>query len=93
MADKQGEGSFLMGFIVGGVVGVVAGLLLAPKPGSETRADLADYGEVVRERAEEVAAQVRERVGPAVDSVREAVGPVISQMAGTGSSKDDVSRN
>ena len=58
MADKQSEGSFLMGFIVGGVVGVVAGLVLAPKPGSETRADLADYGEVVRERAEEVAAQV-----------------------------------
>jgi gas vesicle protein len=93
MADKQGEGSFLMGFIVGGVVGVVAGLLLAPKPGSETRADLADYGEVVRERAEEVAAQVRERVGPAVESVREAVGPVIEQMAGAGSSKDDISRN
>ncbi len=93
MADKESEGSFLTGFIVGGVIGVVVGLLLAPKPGSETRADLADYGEVVRERAEEVAAQVRERVGPAVDSVREAVGPVIEQMAGAGSSKDDISRN
>ncbi len=92
MAGKQGDGSFLMGFIVGGVVGVVAGLLLAPKPGSETRADLADYGEVVRERAEEVAAQVRDRVGPAVESVRDAVGPVIEQMSGAGA-KDDASRN
>jgi gas vesicle protein len=93
MADKQSEGLFLMGFVVGGVLGVVAGLLLAPKPGSETRADLADYGEVVRERAEEVAAQVRERVGPAVDTVRDAVGPVIEQMAGARSSGDDGSQN
>lgn len=93
MADKESGGSFLMGLIVGGVVGTVVGLLLAPKPGAETRADLADYGEVVRERAEEVAAQVRERVGPAVESVREVVGPVIEQMAGAGASEGDGHRN
>ncbi|MDD9994513.1 MAG: YtxH domain-containing protein, partial [Dehalococcoidia bacterium] len=44
MAGKGNAGSFLIGFVVGAVVG----LLLAPKPGAETRADLADYGEVVR---------------------------------------------
>lgn len=81
MSEKDGAGSLLVGFIIGGVVGAVAGLLLAPKPGSETRADLADYGEVVRERAEEVAAQVGQRVGPTVESVREAVDPVLDRMA------------
>ena len=84
MAGKGNAGSFLIGFVVGAVVG----LLLAPKPGAETRADLADYGEVVRERAEEVAARVRERMGPSVESIREAVAPVIEQMAGSGT-KDD----
>ena len=84
MAGKGNAGSFLIGFAVGAVVG----LLLAPKPGAETRADLADYGEVVRERAEEVAARVRERMGPSVETIREAVAPVIEQMAGAGA-KDD----
>ena len=87
MADNRDGGSFMMGFIVGSVVGAIAGLLLAPKPGAETRADLADYGEVVGERAEEVAANVRERVGPAVESVREKMGPVIEQMAGAGAAR------
>ena len=84
MGRKGSLGAFVLGFVAGAVVGV----LLAPKPGSETRADLADYGEVVRERAEEVAARVRERVGPSVESLRETVGPVIEQMAG-GVAKDD----
>ena len=84
MAGKGNAGSFLIGFVVGAAVG----LLLAPKPGAETRADLADYGEVVRERAEEAAARVRERMGPSVESIREAVAPVIEQMAGAGT-KDD----
>ncbi len=84
MARKGNVGAFVIGFVAGAVVG----LLLAPKPGSETRADLADYGEAVRERAEEVAARVRESVGPSVDSLRDAVGPVIEQMAG-GAAKDD----
>lgn len=81
MSEKDESGSLLVGFIIGGVVGVVAGLLLAPKPGAETRADLADYGEVVRERAEEVAARVSQRMGPTVESVREAVDPVLDRVA------------
>ena len=80
MARKGNVGAFLVGFAAGAIVG----LLLAPKPGTETRADLADYGEAVRERAEEVAARVSERVGPSVESIRDAVGPVIEQMAGSG---------
>ena len=33
---------FLAGFIVGGAIGAIAGVLLAPKSGEETRAMLAD---------------------------------------------------
>jgi hypothetical protein len=51
--------------------------LLAPKPGSETRADLLIQSETLRARAEDLAARVREQVGPAVEGVRERVGPAI----------------
>ena len=65
--------SFISGFLIGGLVGAVVGIMLAPKSGSETRAELLEQSEALRVRGEELAARVRERVGPAVDTVRERV--------------------
>ena len=77
MADNDSGGSFVAGFLMGGIVGTVVGILLAPKPGSETRADLLEQSELLRTRAEELAARVRERVGPAMEGVRERVAPAV----------------
>jgi gas vesicle protein len=43
MSDR-GDG-FFKGFIIGGIIGAVAGLLLAPKSGRETREDLGEEAE------------------------------------------------
>ena len=86
MGNNNGGGSFALGLLVGAVVGGIIGLLLAPKPGSQTRAELMEMGDAWRTRADEMAAQmaaemrsrgvpdisaVGDRVGPAVDSLRE----------------------
>ena len=88
MANGNG-GSFISGFVIGGLVGAVVGIMLAPKSGSETRTELLEQSEALRLRGEELAARVRERVGPAVDSVRERMQPVASQItrSGRGSSE------
>jgi len=65
---------------MGGIVGVIVGILLAPKSGSETRAEFAEQSEVWRERAEEIAARVRERMAPTVDVVRERFAPVTDAL-------------
>ena len=81
MADNNGGGGFVLGLFVGGVIGAMIGLLMAPKSGSQTRADLWDLGDAWRSRADEMAAEIRTRgmtdlgnvigrVGPAVDSLR-----------------------
>ena len=44
---------FLAGFIVGGALGAIAGILLAPKSGEETRAMLADSAKDAARRADE----------------------------------------
>ena len=44
---------FLAGFIVGGAIGTIAGILLAPKSGEETRAMLADSAKDAARRADE----------------------------------------
>ena len=77
MADNGNGSSFTLGLVLGGILGTVVGILIAPKPGSETRAELAVRSEVWRSRAEELAATLRERVGPAVEGVRERMGPAV----------------
>jgi gas vesicle protein len=89
MSDKDSGSQFMMGFLIGGIIGTIAGILLAPRPGAETRADLFDYGEVVRERAEEMVARVKDEVGPTVESVRKRVIPVIEQISAVPGSSID----
>ena len=77
----NGGGGFALGLVVGGVIGAAVGLLLAPKPGAETRSELMEMGETWRDRADTMAADMRsrgmremadmsQRVGPAVDSLK-----------------------
>lgn len=51
----------LIGGLIGGVLGVAAGLLLAPKPGDKLRKDLVDTYEDVSDRTQEMAHDVRKR--------------------------------
>ena len=65
IADS-GMDKFVTGMLFGAAVGAAIGLLVAPKPGSETR-------QLVRERATEYAGPVRERPGEFVGTAREPV--------------------
>ncbi len=78
MSDNNS--SFVLGLMVGGVLGTIVGIMIAPKPGSETRAELIERSDVWRLRAEEMAATVRDQMGPAVDGVRERVTPAVEAM-------------
>lgn len=40
MSDRDDLGAFLLGFLVGGLAGATAALLLAPKSGEETRTEI-----------------------------------------------------
>ncbi len=51
MSDHDEFGAFLVGFIVGGLAGAVAALLLAPQSGEETRAVIKERSIELRDRA------------------------------------------
>jgi len=48
---SENNGDLMKGFIIGGLVGAVLGILFAPKSGRETREDIARKTEDVLERA------------------------------------------
>ena len=58
MAERDEFGAFLLGFIVGGVTGAVASLLLAPQSGESTRS-------LIKEKAIELGDQVNVSVDDA----------------------------
>ena len=64
MADNSGDlGSFLAGFVIGGLIGAGVALLMAPQSGEETRALIADKSIELRDRAAETAGDVQTRAG------------------------------
>ena len=80
MAENDSGGSFTTGFLIGAIAGGIAGILMAPKTGTETRAQLVEQSETWRAKAEEAAANLRERVGPTVDEIRDRVAPMAEQV-------------
>lgn len=51
----------ISGLVIGGAIGAVSALLLAPKPGKELRADLTNQGRMVADKTVEIAGNVKEK--------------------------------
>jgi gas vesicle protein len=61
-------------FIVGALAGAAAALLLAPRSGEETRAELGRGVQRLRERAEDTVRNVQDAVSQTLDNVKSDVG-------------------
>lgn len=63
-------GKFFAGFLVGGAIGAIAGILLAPKSGEETRAMLADGAKDALKRADETVKQIQSKADDVVSDMQ-----------------------
>jgi len=61
MANNEEGGGFVTGFLFGGVIGFLVGILTAPRAGNELRAELMERTHHFREQAEIMADQARLR--------------------------------
>ena len=64
---------FLVGMLVGGIMGAGAALLLAPMEGAETRRKIADTSKSAKEKVSKVASRVKGRVSREREPVRQAM--------------------
>ena len=60
-------GKFLVGFIVGGAVGAIAGLLLAPQSGEETREMIAKTSSDLYDKTEDSLNEIKEKAEVVVE--------------------------
>lgn len=72
MSDRDEFGAFLVGFIVGGLTGAIAALLLAPQSGEETRG-------VIKERAIELKDKAAVTMGEAYNSAEAAAADAVKR--------------
>jgi gas vesicle protein len=69
-SDSDEFGSFLVGFIVGGLTGAVVSLLFAPQSGEETRALIRDKSIELRDQASDTAEAALARAEAAAAEAR-----------------------
>lgn len=71
MSDSDRDlGNFLAGFVVGGLIGAAAALLMAPQSGEETRAVIREKGIELKDKAVETAEDARLRAEKALEDAR-----------------------
>ncbi len=71
MTDRENEqNKFLCGLLMGGILGALAGLLLAPKPGRELRSELKEKGEEAFKDAKQFYAEAQEKAKALVEDAR-----------------------
>ena len=79
MARNSGGVEFLSGLVVGGLLGVVVGFLLAPQSGEETRAQLMDRGIELRGELKKRAENVREKAPAFIEEQRGRVAEAVEK--------------
>lgn len=87
MTDDRNESAgagFLVGILVGTLLGAAAATLLAPQPGAETREVLAERSRKLRQRMERMASEMQEGLGEITTRVKgKERGPESASPAGT----------
>lgn len=72
MAENNGDlGSFLAGFVIGGLIGAGVALLMAPQSGEETRTLIKDKSIELRDRAYETADDARTKAEQLAQQARD----------------------
>ncbi|GAP17529.1 YtxH domain-containing protein [Levilinea saccharolytica] len=70
MSNHDEFGAFLVGFVVGGLTGAVAALLMAPQSGEETRAVIKEKAIVLRDKTGETVDEAYARAEAAAAEAR-----------------------
>ena len=75
-------GKFLGGFLIGGAVGALVGLLLAPQSGEETREMLGDKAKDIKQKAEGTVKEIQSRADEIVEDLQNKGDAIVNKIQG-----------
>ena len=84
MPEKK-DRRFAKGLVIGSVIATLITLLLAPKSGADTRADIRQQGSAIRSRAATRATEFGSRITPMLEDARENVVQKLGTVSERGS--------
>lgn len=67
---EKPQSHFFMGFLIGGVLGALAGILFAPKSGKELRSDIKEKGSKVLKDAKGIYADTRTKAKEIIEEAK-----------------------
>ena len=68
--NEQQQGHFCMGFLIGGVLGALAGILFTPKPGKEIRSNIKEKGSEVLKDAKDIYADASTKAKEIIEEAK-----------------------
>ena len=71
---------FLAGFIVGGAIGAITGILLAPKSGEETREILGENAKIAYKKAQDTVKEIQDKADDAVEEMHKKGEEIIGKI-------------
>ncbi|MBE7706334.1 MAG: YtxH domain-containing protein [Cyanobacteria bacterium SIG30] len=75
-------GKFVTGFVIGGAVGAVIGILLAPQSGEETREIIGENAKIAYKKAQDTVKDIQEKADDAVGEIKQKGDEIISKIQG-----------
>lgn len=80
MSDRDDFGTFLAGFVVGGLIGATVAMLFAPQSGEETRTLIRDKSIELKDRAVVVGQDARAHAEKALEEARTQADAAIEEL-------------
>lgn len=80
--EESGSSGFLVGAIVGGIIGAAAALMLAPKTGKELRTDLNSQANTLKEKTSVYTDSAKEKTSDLTQQVKEQSSKVVDKVKG-----------
>ncbi|MBU1487343.1 YtxH domain-containing protein [bacterium] len=79
MEEKDSRISLIFAFMAGAACGAVAGILLAPYSGKESRKKIGKAAEKIKGKGEELIHEIKDKVGAVIEKQKEKIEGLIEE--------------
>jgi len=86
MAEKQGDGSVIGAFLMGSLIGIGVGLIIAPITGKETRERIKKAAEIAKEKMSDLSTEVKTHAEEVMEQTKKILEEVKTQIKHVGNS-------